>query len=189
MTGKCFCWPCFALNLQSMRSYVISSNLLFLVIEVTVLVASDVAWGSCDAPWARAMCARSSGQSCSLLLEKQSRTPSLVILKGTVISWREGDLYKFANLWFSSQYKTIRIVLAWPQLSPSAGIKWDWPSCEVLTRVVIWFIKTTANWFSQAILMKLCARPFKSLVLKARSSKSCRNWKAMLSTTISLTCD
>lgn len=47
----------------------------------------------------------------------------------------------------------------------------------------------TANWFSQAILMKLWAKPFKSLVLKARSSKSCRNWKAMLSTTISLTCD
>lgn len=26
---------------------------------------------------------------------------------------------------------------------PSAGIRWDCPSCEVFTRVVIWFIKTT----------------------------------------------
>ena len=37
--------------------------------------------------------------------------------------------------------------------------------------------------------MKLCAKPFRSLVLNARSSKSWRNWKAILSTTMSFTCN
>jgi len=50
--------------------------------------------------------------------------PSERTTKGTVLLSCEGHLWRWAYRCPSRQYKMTRLVQAWPQLSPRAGMSW-----------------------------------------------------------------
>ena len=63
------------------------------------VLITETHWGVPDRKWTTIKeIHRISKQQQHSLAGRETKVSCTVILKGTVISWREGDLYKFANL-------------------------------------------------------------------------------------------